>query len=531
MKVKSNEAQALEALAGGRYDIAAFSREVLGIDPNAAQLRWYRYINPAKDGWTWRYKLVIHVAANQIGKTIGIAVLILWACTYKIGIEPPDSNDPKSLQDWMSRPYQWFHLAPTQQQAYLPLRDIALMVQGAHPAQETGKDKGLTCRWLPGLVQEVKQEQYYDGLTFWNGATCQFRTTEDKAKALQGRRAAGISFDEAAFEDHLRAVVEETLMMRLVAMNGPLFLVGTPNGINDYYEYVEAITQHGEERPWQGLATEQNPEERVWINGPGVVCWSHITDNVGYGLSQEAVDLMESGLDETTKEQQLRGAFLEPSEAFFAPIKSTLEAFRARDAKGRPIPALVGPRPGRKYVIFWDPSLASDPTAAVVLDVTNPEQWVGVALKHHKKPLGIVELVQEMYAVHLLYNSAEDPARQKPKSVAITGFDATSMGGQAIKQLLTGISPQRAVNFGGPTAKIKMLTNLRAKMQKGGLILPDEWNAARREIANYRLKDDKLVQDIVMALAGAADIASHGFSGETSRRFNVSGRVTVSAWR
>ena len=65
MKLRSNEAQALDAFSRGRYDIEAFAREVLGIEPNAAQRRWFRYINPARGGWQWRYKVVVHVAANQ----------------------------------------------------------------------------------------------------------------------------------------------------------------------------------------------------------------------------------------------------------------------------------------------------------------------------------------------------------------------------------------------------------------------------------------------------------------------------------
>ena len=530
MRVRPNEAEALEALAHGRNDLSAFSREVLGIEPNPAQARLYRYISPGTDGWTFRYKVVIHVAANQIGKTVAIAILILWACTYKVGVEPPDERNTKSLVDWQSRPYQWFHLAPSQQQAYLTLDDIVLLVQGAHYAQEIGKGFGLKCRWLPGLVSEVKVEQYYRGLTFWNGAVCQFRTTENEAKALQGRRASGISFDEAALENNLKWIVNTVLMMRLVATNGPLFLVGTPNGINDYYEFVTEITQHLEEQPWT-QPTEENPEERVWIRGHGVVCWSHVDDNIGFGLTKEAVDLLETGgLDENTREQQLRGAFLEPAEAFFTPMAPILAAFR-KSWNGKPVETLVGPQVGHRYVIFWDPSVASDPTAAVVLDITT-EPWVGVALKHHRKPLGINELIQQIWATHLLYNSREDEKRMKPKSVALTGYDATSMGGQIVKQMLAGLYPSKAVNFGGPSAKIKMLTNLRAALSKGKLILPDDWSQARREVASYRLKDDKIPQDIVMALAGAVDIASLGFSGEISRPFAVQGRVSVTpVWR
>lgn len=515
MKLKPSEADALAAIERGRTNIELFCREVLGFEPNKAQTRWFRYINPAEDGWAWRLKLVIHVAANQIGKTLGIAVLILWACHYKIGVPPPPKGSGDAdYRDWISKPYNWFHLAPTQQQAYIPLDDVVLLIQGAHPAQEKGKANGLKCRWLAGLCSESKVEQYYRGLTFWNGSVCQFRTTEDKAKALQGRRAAGISFDEAAFEDHLKSVINETLMMRLVASGGPLFLVGTPNGINDYYEVVQSIVEPGEQ-----------PEDRVWVYDGGAVAWSIVDDNVGYGLTQAEVDRMESNLDETTKEQQLRGAFLEPAEAFFTPVTAVMEAFKKH------LPPQTLPTAGRTYICAWDPSVSSDPTAGIVLDVTK-KPWVGVAMTNHKKPLGINQLIQDIWATHTLFNSAADDKRMVQTSRALTVYDATSMGGTIIKQQLAHLHPQRPVNFGGPSAKIKMLTNLRAALASKALILPDEWIDLRRQLMNYRLKDEKIVQDLVMALAMAVDVASSGFSGVRSAPFSVGGRVTnAPLWR
>ena len=533
-KVRPAEAEALAALDRGRYDIEVFCREVLGIAPNAAQQRWFRYVNPAEDGWNWRIRRVIHVAANQIGKTVGIAILILWACNYKIGVPSPAKGaSDAEYRDWGSRPYTWFHLAPSQQQAYIPLDDIVLLAQGVHPAQEKGREYGLKCRWLPGLCSETKVEQYYRGLTFWSGAVCQFRTTEDKAKALQGRRAAGISFDEAAFEDHLKSILNEALMMRLVAMGGPLFPTSTPNGINDFYELVQQITHGAEVQPWSGVPTDHNPEERVWQTELGVVTWSVVDDNVGFGLTREFVDDQERDLDESTKEQQLRGAFLEPAEAFFTPASLVLAAFI------KSLPDLQQPQPGHVYVIAWDPSVSSDPTAGVVIDVTK-EPWIGVAVTHYKKPLGINELIQKIWATHALFNSATDPRNLVAQSRAITCFDETSMGGKIIRQMLAGLHPLRPINFGGPSAKLSMLTNLRAALvgkkvddkHRPMLLLPDSWMSVRRELLTYRLKDDKLRQDLVMALAMAADVAARGFSGATRAPFSVQGRVSQSPmWR
>lgn len=472
-------------------DLTYFAEEILGVRLNRAQRRWF---NRIQKGGKWTVKGSVHVAANQTGKSLGVAILILWAAIYKIGV---DHSDPKA---WIAQPYHWYHVAPTQQQAYIPLRDIELLARGAHPAQ------GDRSQIPNGLVKFEKIEQYYDGFSTPFGAFVQFRTTEEKAKSLQGRRANGISFDEAAFENHLKAVINETLLMRLISTGGPLHIVSTPNGINDYFEVVQQLKDQGTE-----------VEEQVWLTPDDwVLVWSTIADNAGYGISQVEIDRMERDLDPATKEQQLRGAFLEPAEAFFTPTGAVLSAFRTE------LPDFVPAIAGHNYVIFWDPSVASDPTACYVIDVTT-KPWYVVEEVWERKPLGVVALVDRIFGLH--NRRAGEGRHGFNRSTAITGYDATSMGGAMIRQMLVGITPQKPLNMGGQgKVKLDMLTNLRAALVKGELLVPDAMIGLKREILNYRLKDDKLQQDRVMALAGAAWIASKGFSGVYSAEFSVSGR-------
>lgn len=504
----ATESEIGRLLGGPARDPVVFFEQVLGIAVNPAQRRWLALVTPT-DGWSWPLHRVIHVAANQIGKSLAVAGLILWACIYKIGVDP---SDPKA---WIERSYPWFHVAPRQQQAYHPANDIREIIAGAHIAQARGAERGLKFRLPPGLVTATKVAQYYDGFEFVNGAQAQFRTTDDKASALQGYRAAGISFDEAAFEDNLHAVVNEALEMRLISTGGPLLLVSTPNGLNSYFDFVSEVTTS---------PTARNPEPRLWIDNErsSAVVHSIIDENVGFGVTAKDVAVMEATLDPATKEQQLRGAFLEPAEAFFVPTAAVLKAFRD-------IPAEQSPEMGHKYVAFWDPSLSSDPTAVVVLDVTR-KPWVGVYYRHYKRPMGITELIGEIHKVHLHYNSATDPRRVLPRSRCVTGYDATSMGGVMIGQLLQGIKPLRPLNFGGPDKKIKTLTNLRAILTRDSkpreIVLPNHWTQLRQEVLNYRLADKKLVQDSVMALDGAVHVAGAGVGTDRPHKFNPSARVT-----
>ena len=138
--------------------------------------------------------------------------------------------------------------------------------------------------------------------------------------------------------------------------------------------------------------------------------------------------------------------------------------------------------------------------------------------------MGVIELVNAMHMLHANYNGAFDAMGNK--SYAITGFDGTSMGGQIIRQMVRGIYPNRSFNFGGPEKKLKALVETRAALNKGDLLLPDAWQRVREEVSSYRLKDDKLKQDCVMALTGATAIAIGGFNEDISRKFDPSARIT-----
>ncbi len=472
-------------------------------------------MNPDEDGWHWSKKVILHVAGNQTGKTLLLAIIIMWATFYKIGV--PTDNEKK----WFAAPYQWFHVAPSQNQAYLTLKDIVLLIQGFHPSQV------LPVRLPKGLFHEVKIETYYDGLSLWNGAIVQFRTTEDKAKALQGRRASGISMDECAFEDHLNAVVNETLMMRLISTGGPFIGVSTPNGINDWFEMVDSVMNDASDRD---LATEDHwaiggschvgEQVPIWETGDGwCLVWSTVEDNIGFGITAEDAERMERDLDESTKEQQLRGAFLEPRDAYFVPSSAVVKAFRRKMAE------YTAPLPNHTYVISWDPSFAMDPTAVVVLDVT-AKPWRGVYFSHYKRPLGETKLITEMYSLHALYNGGgmtPPPGQRRPR--AVTVYDETSMGGAMLRTQLAGLTPKHGLNLAGPTTKIDALTNLRGAFNAGDIRLPATWGQLQKEVMGYRLPDTKIAQDSVMALVGAAEGAAKGWSGSPVRSFRPSGRT------
>jgi hypothetical protein len=487
----------------GRYDVGYFSREMLGVDFNPAQDRWSELVKPI-EGYRWKYKQVVHVAANQIGKTLGLAIMLIHAANYKIGI------DPKDWDYLFTIPWKWYHLAPKQGIADLTRQDMVNLLKGQHPAQydKVTQERRPGYRWQEALADvDIKFDKYYPGVKFWNGSEIHFRTTEDKAVAIQGVRANGVSMDECATEQHLLHILRGTIKMRVIAAGGPVWMVSTPDGINDYYEVVESIRTIG----------HHTFHDRVW-EAPlarKALLWSHLTDNIGYGVDQEDLDYAEAESD-PMKEQTLRGAFLAPLEAFFVPSTQILKAW----VKG--IPSEDRPRNGHKYVIFWDPSVSTDPTVVHIIDVTR-DPWRGVYFRRWEKPMPVRQLIPTIISLHRTWNTIGLGAGFGPR--AVTGFDATSMGGVMIKQDLAKLSPLRPLNFAGKNTKMNALTNLRSALSNRRLILPADWIQTQREVLNYRLDDKKLVQDTVMSLAGAAQIAAQGFSGAQRRRFSPGYRV------
>ena len=478
-------------------DFQVFVEEILGVKLNRAQRRIARVLLNRAERRKWSFKELVVVAANQIGKTLIEACIILWACTYKIGVDPED------MAAWARAPYLWIHLGPVQQQAYHAYKDAKMLIRGEHPAQ------GDRCKLPKGLIYEIKIENYYDGFEFFNGAQVMFRTGERKAEAVLGYRAAGISVDEAAFVDYLTEVKDTVLMLRLIASGGPILMFSTPNGMNDFFDQADAIKANGD-----------TVEDMVWQWGGSFLVWAVITDNLGYGLDQAEIDRMEEKLHESTREQQLRGAFLNPVDAFFVPQDDILKAFRAN------LPHEVGPIPGHWYAEFWDPSVASDPTACIVLDVTR-FPWQGVYLGHWERPLHVLGLIGEMIRVHGYYHGHFDRNVMSVPSRAVMGFDATSMGGAVMRQLLTPVNPKRPINMAGaPAKKVQALTNLRDRLTKGEIILPASWIKARQQVVNYKLKDDKIQQDIVMALMGADMVATSMTMGFQQRPVHPEARIT-----
>lgn len=479
-------------------DIFTFCEEVMGVRVNRAQDRWFSIISQQRND-SWFYRMVIHRAANQVGKTLGLALADLWAAHNKIGAP---HKDPKFL---FSSPYMWLHLGPDFGTSRKMLNaDLIPLLEGRHPAQfDKETNMFRPCLYPREAWEKVNFESEYPGIRLWNGSEIHFRTLDDRAKGISQVVANGISVDEAGLEPHLKETTSTTLQMRVTANNGPLWFVGTPDGPNDFAEMI-----------WDMEAKGKEVENRIWRDDQQqrALVWSIFDDNVGFGVTQEEADFQEATQDPATKEAKLRGAILFPSKSFFTPSENIVRAW---------VPGLKPqevPQPGHKYVIFWDVSVQSDPTVMIVLDVTR-KPWRGVKFRRWVKPMGIEDLIDSMQQEHFFWQKVQ-PGMIGPH--VRTGYDSTAMGGAIFTQLLKGISPKIGMNLGGTTkVKLQALADLRAMMSRLDVVWPEDWLTLRKEIMGYRLEDKNIRQDCVMTAAGAIWVARMGAINMTSKPFST----------
>lgn len=462
-------------LAAGRGDPVFFAKRWLGIELHAGQIAWVEGI-AARDesGWRPKYLTTVCSAGNRAGKTLGMAVAVFHSAFYKLGIQPPDGTAEDAMR-WQNAPYEWYHVGIQQETAELVHREVSMILEGGHPAQ-----RGRGCPLISEIGKVVDHTKKYRGEYLWlqfhplvGGANVNFRTTQDKAKALLGKDMNGISFDEAAFEPHLMQIYQEVLNLRRLSTGGQLHFIGTPTeGINDYADLWD-----------MGNPTRVDRDPQVFSFRLST------RDNVGYGLTPDTFEAIIRQQSDYLIAQNIDGFFIEAKDSYFSS--------EAIEACFMDIPEEEQPKARRRYVQGVDPGIASDSTWAIVLDYTETNRITGVRARARSGKQTIQAVVNMVRENHLLFNQ---------DSSCLTIVDETGFGGKLFKEEFSVIKPIRGYDFGGTKAKkLDILSDLRAALDKRRLIFPKTgvWLRLRRQLLSYKLDDKKLEQDAVMALAVA----------------------------
>lgn len=171
----------------------------------------------------------------------------------------------------------------------------------------------------------------------------------DNKKAGRSRKYKQIVVDEAAFIPDLERIWEENLLPTLLDFDGGAWLVGTPDGRNFFHKAF----QYG-----------QNPDEPLWAS------WQRSSYENPH-ISHAALDRLRSTMTERRFRQEILAEFLDDAGSVFPPVRHLATE-----------PVQLNGQEGHKYVMGLDPAKLVDYMGEVILDVTNPKNFIDVY--HHR---------------------------------------------------------------------------------------------------------------------------------------------------
>jgi hypothetical protein len=469
-------------LMRARWDVDFFCERFLGFTAHSGQKRLFKaYITRDESRWQPRYLTLAVAAGNRAGKTLGLAVVILHSCVFKMGKQPPNPLDIRSVERWLALGYEWYHFGVHSEVAELVFYEITKLLSGNHEAQQSGCPLTETlgeavADWSKKYRGEYLMIRLHPLL---GGAVIHFRTTGERAIGSLGKDMDGESFDECAFEPNFDFIVDEVLHFRRLSTGGQLILIGT---------MTEGLTAYADK--WQE-GNPDAPDKKI----DSISLRISTRENIGYGIDAKMFDRLVAAMPPYLIPQNIDGFAIESREAFFG--AQSVNAVFDND-----LPEMTTAMRGHRYVQGVDPALTYDSTWSIVLDITGGTAWNGVWVDRLTgRQTGPVVAGIVLHA----YDAYHD---ERHRITCHTGLDATGFGGKMFRDLLP--IPVRMVEFGGTRQKkLGLLNALKKVIEEGKLHLPKhgKWLGVRRQLLGYKLDDRKIEQDAVMALAVAVDVA------------------------
>ena len=497
------------------YSPAAFADLVLGIKLHPGQIDWINNSNK---------RINILRPGNRFGKTFVAAVKHGWHGMCK----PLLDGKVMTPSEWMRVEYNTLNFGPTYELGRGALQVCRELFQGnmlvpvcphcdTHRISRVSLQKNYWCDdchkqfgepgWRTNnsllkdwaITDDRADAQVLPYLEFRTGARMLGRSMSEMGVAFKMRKLAFITGDECGDIPDIWLFTNNTLLMRVVDMNGQIDLVGTPQP--EGHDYMNMIEMAEEDM--------KLPD----YNKTGMFYTQKGTTYENVNLPREAIMEIERIADPVMREQIIRGEHVETGEKYFG-------FTRIQNAIDDSIQLLEQAEPGRKYVTGVDfaggESVWADYTVIMTVDYTQ-EPYKVVYFNRFKG--GDIPIPMQYQLVE------EVTMRFGGKGKVI--IDSSALGGKNAMAFLGHLNPISA-EFGptkSSTLKAIMLATLkiafdggqsetrkrvREKLENGDWIdKTSEWGLIKipniqvliNELTNYRLDDIKLRTDSVMTLA------------------------------
>ncbi len=465
-------------------DPIAFAKVFLGIDLHKGQQKWIK-------GSTKRLNILR--PGNRFGKTLVTAVKHIWHCMCK----PRLDGKVLSHDEWFRVEYNTLNFGPTYELgrgALLLARDL---IQGNILLPTGGTNVSLLKDWA--IAEDRADSAQLPYIEFKTGAKMLGRSMSELGVAFKMRKLAYISGDECADVPELWTFTNNTLLMRVVDMNGSIDLVGTPQP--DGHDYMRMIEMAEEDMKLPGWET----------GGSYYTQRGSIFENDF--LPREAIEEIQKIADPSLREQIINGEFVESGDKYFG-------FERIQHAVDPGIELIEFGIPGRKYCTSVDfaggDSAWADFTVILTIDYTE-EPYKVVGFKRFKG--GDISIPMQ-------YALVEETVKAFNSQLII---DSSALGGKNALAFLSHLNPI-SQEFGPShtsTHKQIMLATLkiafdggqsqkirreRMRLESGEWIEKNpDWGLIRipnipqliAELQNYKVEDEKIRNDSTMALAMA----------------------------
>lgn len=486
----------------GRADIVYFAEKMLGIKLNPFQHRYLtasttpraelltKMGKSAEDISGMKYGKIILPCANQVGKTVSIAVKHLWFNKYKIGMDLDATMIDTTF-------YGTLNISPHTRQVKACFRYILEILHEEFIIEEPGQPKRLNK--LHPLMKgfEIGNNINLGEIRFANKSIMySVPVGQDQASSLAGAQFALITYDECAQSHHLKDELGAKVLSRLIKYGVGLDLVSTPEVDAPSHQHYMHLTKLGK------LCKDG------WVVVTGV-----LDDNIF--ISEKQRNMIKADLLATDKKRYLqvvKGEFVSGGARYFDSneIENLWGLSGKQDAK-----------PGHKYLLIADWGMADtgDPSVFGVFDWTDfpfgPTGLKGhIKLVNHETVQGgspqmqfaLLRTLYDQYTIHHDDGVGFTP----PEFVMDTG----GMGGVMIKKLLTLLKPKtfhidkddallltkNAMSDGRDFYVSEVDGAVIDRNPMYGLVRSYFIDELNDQLGIYQIDDDKLTQDHVMML-------------------------------